>query len=849
MGVKYLWISRNRKRYSPPLTQLQVYATDSQSGGAATTHNMVGVPAGALLVLLTGNQNSNQNSLVTSTPSLTWTKQIDAQNPAFPNNEIWTAVFAAGGNIDVTSDWGTNTQASTLVVMVGQGASPIGATAVNVGTGQASSNINLTTTKSGSIIVANSVNWNGVNAGRIYRGTATELNYENVSVDLTVVSYSYTALTAQPYTIGFTAPNDGDGGWSTVAIEITTGDVGPDTTPPSFAGTPLFSPGNTAVSVNLQWTAATDNIGVTGYEVYNGTTLVATVTGLTYTVTGLNPSTLYNFHVRAKDASGNGTDSNTISVTTNPSGGGGGGGGTDSDTFVLTGRTDDFSRFWGGCESWNKQSSPSQIAVGIPEPTSFYRRYTICDLCDTDGTMNWSKFDADWHQAANEGKKFSFGFMTSYPYNSLGNSHNKGEFYGGAMSAYPLAWHNQFQAESVKDWKATKNGTNDWVPPYNNASYKNFLNSFYANVNTRLQTATYFPTAGPRKDQLVRLKDMVSYIDVRGHGSYGEWHSGSVVDYAWETGTFQEGFNGDFPVGTKATIQTMKDLIDMHCANFADFWGCIILNVFDNNRFRNTRIDNEVGKHALTVTTNRGRLGWRRDQWSDNKDYYWYLTYLHTGTFSPGVSMASKIMSVWQVAPIVGEPPGYQDSDTIFNGHHMGYMTDGDTGTPREVGQVTQLHASMVGNGNFGVDMSSEIHDAVDVEMQNAAKLMGSRLQVQGGTMNLNIASPGNLVMTLQWQEKGLAPQYDKWDITFEIRNGASVLWSGVSSLDLELYLPTGAYAPHVDTFPDPALAPGTYDLYLKVKERKGFWDPLYLNNTGRDGTGAYFLCPITFSV
>jgi bacillolysin len=89
-----------------------------------------------------------------------------------------------------------------------------------------------------------------------------------------------------------------------------------DTTPPT-APTNLAAAGTTSTTTNLSWTAATDNVAVTGYNVYNGTTLVTTVTGLTYTVTGLTASTAYTFTVKAKDAAGNlSPDSNVASITT-----------------------------------------------------------------------------------------------------------------------------------------------------------------------------------------------------------------------------------------------------------------------------------------------------------------------------------------------------------------------------------------------------------------------------------------------------------------------------------------------------------------------------------------------------
>jgi endoglucanase len=81
----------------------------------------------------------------------------------------------------------------------------------------------------------------------------------------------------------------------------------PDTTPPSVPAN-LAVTGTTTSSVSLSWSASTDDLsGVAGYRVFRGssTTPVGTPTGLTFTDTGLSPSTAYSYTVRAVDGSGN----------------------------------------------------------------------------------------------------------------------------------------------------------------------------------------------------------------------------------------------------------------------------------------------------------------------------------------------------------------------------------------------------------------------------------------------------------------------------------------------------------------------------------------------------------------
>ncbi|MEO8240383.1 MAG: endonuclease [Flavobacterium sp.] len=94
-----------------------------------------------------------------------------------------------------------------------------------------------------------------------------------------------------------------------------------DTQAPT-APTSLASTTKTATSISLSWTASTDNVAVTGYDVYANSVLKTTVSGATATITGLTASTSYSIYVKAKDAAGNtSASSSTIAVTTSSSGG------------------------------------------------------------------------------------------------------------------------------------------------------------------------------------------------------------------------------------------------------------------------------------------------------------------------------------------------------------------------------------------------------------------------------------------------------------------------------------------------------------------------------------------------
>src|SRR6185436_10961159 len=101
---------------------------------------------------------------------------------------------------------------------------------------------------------------------------------------------------------------------------VVTTQASTDTTPPS-APTNLSATAVSATRVDLSWTAATDNVGVTGYEIFRGATSIATIGNVTtYSDTGLQPSSGYTYTVRARDAAGLWSSLSTPASATTPSG-------------------------------------------------------------------------------------------------------------------------------------------------------------------------------------------------------------------------------------------------------------------------------------------------------------------------------------------------------------------------------------------------------------------------------------------------------------------------------------------------------------------------------------------------
>src|SRR6185503_11327611 len=123
------------------------------------------------------------------------------------------------------------------------------------------------------------------------------------------------------YEIILTA-TDSSGLQTSTSVLLPVGTV-PDTTPPSTV-TGLSAGAVNSSQINLSWTAATDNVGVTGYRVEScqgagcsNFAQIATPAGTTFSNTGLVAGASYSYRVRAVDAAGNlGGYSNVASATT-----------------------------------------------------------------------------------------------------------------------------------------------------------------------------------------------------------------------------------------------------------------------------------------------------------------------------------------------------------------------------------------------------------------------------------------------------------------------------------------------------------------------------------------------------
>ena len=185
----------------------------------------------------------------------------------------------------------------------------------DIQTPTAPTNLSVTTTTSSTV----SLSWTAssdnvaVTSYEIFMNGVLKISVSSPNLTATITGLS--ASTSYPfYVIAKDAAVNSSPASNTV--NGTTTVLVPDTQNPT-APTNLAVTGTSSSTVSLSWTASTDNIGVTSYDVYVNSVFKSSVSGTTAIVNGLTPTTTYSFYVIAKDATGNpSTQSNSVNGTT-----------------------------------------------------------------------------------------------------------------------------------------------------------------------------------------------------------------------------------------------------------------------------------------------------------------------------------------------------------------------------------------------------------------------------------------------------------------------------------------------------------------------------------------------------
>lgn len=486
--------------------------------------------------------------------------------------------------------------------------------------------------------------------------------------------------------------------------------------------------------------------------------------------------------------------------------------GAQTYNFSFTTLSGDYSRPFAGSEKW--QGTTPSIVSGVPEPQGFYRRMSALEFVTSDSNVyDWTRLRTAIKAAADANQLLSWGYMTVTPF-AEESGFNVTTSYDGGYSSYPEWLHNLMQAQDTTDWIGD---AGHWIPNYNSSHYHYWLRKWNTALANFFDTATVVPTAGPKSGQTIQVKHLIGALDIRGIGSYGEWHQ-------YSSAPGNSVFN--FPAGTFPTIPSFKAIIDAHTQPLSDYRLVVMIAGFDGQWLQNTWIPPEVGVYLISRSTSKGLVGWRRDQWGANDSYLDRYLKNNPNSFG-GYRMDTAIMNRWKYAPITGEPPGGPD---FYNGNNMGSMAM----------QVRTYRPAWIGNGNYGGGYSSG--GAWQDTMRLAFQLCGFHLRLTGGSAVIS----SNFTLNLKWRNYGLAPTYNNWTVQYSLRSGSSTVWTGNSSFDPYLFLDSYGEQTKSDVFSMPAIPAGNYALHVTVKDPNNYLQPLPLQIAGRQSDGSYFLSNVS---
>ena len=441
-----------------------------------------------------------------------------------------------------------------------------------------------------------------------------------------------------------------------------------------------------------------------------------------------------------------------------------------------------------GAEQWHDRQD---VNLGYSSLDRYQRFVATRIATATRGVYNWSFFDGLVSESIAKKQKLSFGIMTVY---GDGNtSHGLVQFPDGGFAAYPLWLHNIMMQNSNTSLRPWRYGSY-WIPNYNSVDYSNWILEFNKAIDAHIKSTTI---------NGVPIKNVVNIIDIRGVGNWGEWHHYPYVgDYP-----------NKLPAGRMPTFESLKRIVDAHLQGFPDNPLVAMISAHDRERLVNTWNPPAISDYIATAKNNWGGVGYRNDHWGGLDTYTWdYLDH-------------PALANVWKAGYITGEPPG-----SVNGTNNMGDL----------VRQITKYHSASFGNGNMG---GGESNSTVQANVRAASKAAGYRIISTGGTFTPGATS---ISITTNWQNTGIAPTYENWNINYElVSSSGTVTQLGTSSFKLRLFQPSNNVSAHTESFPMNVPA-GSYTLRMVVKDPTGYRSPLTLAITGRNADGSHNLKTFT---
>ncbi len=309
----------------PPNNQITVSSTMTDADGNLANHTIyyqqvtgASPDPGSWIALTSGTPSGGSSSTVSTTQTMLtpgrWDFHVNGHDGYLGTGGASFTLYVYGltnNSTFVSQVINGQSNPTSLSLNTGQ---TVSATVTMKNTGTKPWNGDATPHKLSSQTPTDNTNWS---LNRVTLPTST-INPPPQSGDTAAFTFNITAPTTPgAYTFQWRMIEEGFGlfGASSTAVTVTVNDTIAPTTPSS-----LQSPSKTHNSVNLSWTASTDNSGSVTYAIYRngGGSPIGTSATTSFTDTGRSPNTTYSYTVKAYDAASNySAASNSINVTTN----------------------------------------------------------------------------------------------------------------------------------------------------------------------------------------------------------------------------------------------------------------------------------------------------------------------------------------------------------------------------------------------------------------------------------------------------------------------------------------------------------------------------------------------------
>ncbi len=393
----------------------------------------------------------------------------------------------------------------------------------------------------------------------------------------------------------------------------------------------------------------------------------------------------------------------------------------------------------------------------------------------------------------------------------------------GAYCAYPKYVHQNMRSGSNPDRKYTMpyGGYEQWEPDYQNDYFFQRYDALLAAFADYLEGSVTVEGRTTIRKKLVRL------IEMRHFGWWGE-------------GAYPKAL---LPDNSACLIR----YVDAYRRHFPDIRlaaptnGMVYSSIYAPLK--------EYHFYLLSVRNNVGVFGLFRDNygWNEDNSYVQALYYDKNLWEKDGQRLVDLLRSRWKRAPVTGEPGRWYP-----DGKYVPYRQlerQAMCLRPCVIRNCNVSQGETGGTNKTGYDIRTD-SEAI-AGFHRFYSMIGFRYIFQNPKVDCE--PDGTLRVALNWQNIGLTPTYDAWNVRFILRDAQGrELWSGVSKLDLRTLLPDenrrpgeqGAPTAVADAFQiEPRLADLTEkSLYLRIEDPDGISRPMALGVRGRADDGAYLL-------